>query len=842
MKHLHLVFTLLAFSFIADNASASDHLWQQFLCPPTSAGTKLWWFHGETETTREGIDADLEAFAEAGIGGVVYYDQVHGTEEGACASMSHEWWQILKYAARRARELGLTFEVAASNGYVAGGPWITPELGMQKVVTLYPDEPEPEGFQLLTTVSLPTNDAAFLDTCIQAGRITLRDDEPAVITFDAGRLQEVRTVSYSATPRGKGSYGSMNVPGPPQEHYFGAGYIHFPPIGWLECSQDGQNWQQVVPLRGVEDVIGHKSRQRTINFPAVKARYFRLNVHDWLGEPSKYNKLEIGDVRLMSYDKIDNWEEKSGQRSEVSPFREPSYVAGHGEGYIDKPLALESVVPTDAQLPVLRIGYAPTGGRAKHGRSRIVYKGEELHSKTWLEADVLNSEAVTLHYNSYFHQICDTLRAIGCPPQAMQMDSHEAGIANWTARMPEHFLRLRGYDITPWLPALAGLIVDSRAATEAFLCDFRQTIAQLVSEQFYGTLAELCHRDSVSFASQAMLGCVNDNIASRGRADRPQGEFWGYQVDGNYDCLDAASAAHLYARPIASGEAFTDAPYFVPEGDTTALTAIDGWHRLLRIANLAYCRGLDEFVVCASSYQPWLDRKYDDSASGHPYIFHRFNPAWPYSREHFWLYQARCSQLLRQGRPVVDLLVYLGEELPLKTMAYKLPVLPEGYAFDVCTYNSLTESPLFRADADLGSEPLSACPQYFALVVPTRTRITPQAEALFARLKARGMLVIRCDQGQDVATELQRAGIRPDIRFHSAGLPDDRLCFYHRQTSDADIYFIYNHSPHAYETPLDLRTSHRTLELWDPLTAQRRLAADSLKLQPYEAVFVVARE
>ena len=37
-----------------------------------SARTKTWWFHGETETTIEGITADLESFMRSGIGGVVY--------------------------------------------------------------------------------------------------------------------------------------------------------------------------------------------------------------------------------------------------------------------------------------------------------------------------------------------------------------------------------------------------------------------------------------------------------------------------------------------------------------------------------------------------------------------------------------------------------------------------------------------------------------------------------------------------------------------------------------------------------------------------------------------------
>ncbi|MDE7110087.1 MAG: hypothetical protein K2O49_09005, partial [Muribaculaceae bacterium] len=95
----------------------------------------------------------------------------------------------------------------------------------------------------------------------------------------------------------------------------------------------------------------------------------------------------------------------------------------------------------------------------------------------------------------------------------MQMDSHEAGVANWTERMPEHFRRLRGYEIDPWLPALGGHIVGSRKETEIFLNDFKQTVSELVREQFYTTFDSLCQRDGVTFTSQAMLGCANDNIA-----------------------------------------------------------------------------------------------------------------------------------------------------------------------------------------------------------------------------------------------------------------------------------------------------------------------------------------
>ena len=107
----------------------------EFMQPSNAGRTKLWWFHGETETTRTGITADLEAFKREGVGGVVYYDQQHGKGEHALAAFSAEWWDMFRFAATEAKRLGLTFETHLSNGYVSGEPWITPELGM---ITLLP--------------------------------------------------------------------------------------------------------------------------------------------------------------------------------------------------------------------------------------------------------------------------------------------------------------------------------------------------------------------------------------------------------------------------------------------------------------------------------------------------------------------------------------------------------------------------------------------------------------------------------------------------------------------------------------------------------------------------------
>ena len=852
---LRLSALLLGAVALTSACTDRDVLWDQFQHPSDAARTKVWWFHGETETTEEGIDADLAAFKEKGVGGVVFYDQVHGKGEGAAPSMSPEWWHMLKYAARRAQALGLSFEVAVSNGYVAGGPWITPELGMQQLVAVdtvitlagrqdvclplsHPDA----HFRPVATL-LWADAAALGDLMLAAGRHEVRDGAPLTLTYDAGAAVEVSAVSYLTNPRGKGSTGSMNIPGPPQERYFGAGYVDLPPIGELEYSADGRTWQRAAVLTGVESVIGYKSKERSISFPAVRGRYFRVRLHDWMDAEGRFRVLQVADVRLSRRDRVDNWQVKSGLRTEV--------VYPHPEGGSRGAIAPDALRDVSAQTDadgtlrltleagtwhVLRFGHTPTGGRTKHGRKNLL----------GLEADVMSAEAMTVHYNHYFKPICDTLAAIGCRPAGMAMDSHEAGVQNWTSGFGERFRTLRGYDLTPWLPALMGYIVGDRASTERVLLDFRRTVAETIATEGYGTLAALCAADGVDFTHQSMLNIDADNILNRAYGTKPQGEFWAYQTDGNYDCLDAASAAHLYGHPIASGEAFTDTPY----GAT--------WDELLRIANLAYCRGINEFVVCASSYQPWLDRKYDDDASAHPYVFHRHHPEWA-SVGPFWEYQARCTQLLREGRPVVDLCVYIGEDVPLKTFAYRLPELPEGYNFDVCTRDAL----MHRFSARGGRLAVEGGMDYAALVVQDRTYLSPEVVERLEALERDGVPVVWCNRGERVADGLRRAGIVPDLSAPgsavaasdadrsalgapSANVVAGRLCFFHRRTDDGtELYFIYNHSPRPYDAPVTLRTDRRRAEVWDARTVTRAalpMAADGsiqLRLEPYQSAFVV---
>lgn len=57
--------------------------------------------------------------------------------------------------------------------------------------------------------------------------------------------------------------------------------------------------------------------------------------------------------------------------------------------------------------------------------------------------------------------ILDSLRHSGIDyVEGVTMDSHEGGSQNWTPLMIGEFRKRRGYDLRPYLPVLAGYIVE----------------------------------------------------------------------------------------------------------------------------------------------------------------------------------------------------------------------------------------------------------------------------------------------------------------------------------------------------------------------------------------------
>ncbi len=86
--------------------------------------------------TREGITADLEAMKRVGIGGAQIFNADCGIPAGPVKFMSPEWLELVKHAAQEAQRLGLELCMHNCAGWSSsGGPWNTPEHGMQDLTS-----------------------------------------------------------------------------------------------------------------------------------------------------------------------------------------------------------------------------------------------------------------------------------------------------------------------------------------------------------------------------------------------------------------------------------------------------------------------------------------------------------------------------------------------------------------------------------------------------------------------------------------------------------------------------------------------------------------------------------
>ncbi len=86
--------------------------------------------------SREGITADLEAMRRTGIGGAQVFVPSEGIPAGPAKYLGDEWRADFVFAASECRRLGLELGMHNCAGWSSsGGPWVTPELAMQEVVT-----------------------------------------------------------------------------------------------------------------------------------------------------------------------------------------------------------------------------------------------------------------------------------------------------------------------------------------------------------------------------------------------------------------------------------------------------------------------------------------------------------------------------------------------------------------------------------------------------------------------------------------------------------------------------------------------------------------------------------
>lgn len=661
------------------------NLQQLFTSPPPAASPWVFWYWNQASVSKQGITADLEAMKANGIGGA-YLMFIKGAAnppliEPPVVQLSPAWWQMVNHAMQEAKRLGLKIGLHVSDGFaLAGGPWITPELSMQKIVwtrtnttggKLYNDtlqQPETnEGYyEDIAVFAYPSLPGAWMSTRTVKPLITASKADSALqqLVVPGNKKNFTSDDSCWIQYEFKQPFTCRSIIISSRTNYQSNRLI-------VEVSNDGVNFSRHTRLEASRHGWQDWDADYTHSITPVTARYFRL-VFDKKGtEPGSEDLdaakwkpvLRIAGIELSGEAAINQYEGKNGEVWRINKPTTVQQIADRDCVPLKSIIDITNKLDKDGRLKwdmpaenwtIIRIGHTSTGHRNDTGGGG---KG--------LECDKFNPAAIKIQFDNWFGAIYNKVGKdiTDSVLKVFHIDSWECGSQNWSPVFREAFKQKRGYDLNSYLPAMAGVPVQSADVSERFLNDVRATIAELVHDNFYTTLAKLAHEKGCSFVAESVAPTmVSDGMLHYQQADVPMGEFWlrSPTHDKPNDMLDAISAAHIYGKPIIQAEAFTE----------LRLTWDEHPGMLKALQDRNYAMGINRLVYHVFMQNPWMDRKPGMTLDGIGLFFQRDQTWWKQGRA--WVdYARRCQALLQIGRPVADIAVFTGEELPRRS------ILPE---------------------------------------------------------------------------------------------------------------------------------------------------------------------
>lgn len=289
----------------------------------------------------------------------------------------------------------------------------------------------------------------------------------------------------------------------------------------------------------------------------------------------------------------------------------------------------------------------------------------------------------------------------GAPLKGFFNDSFELKAERlWTDGFLEEFQTRRGYDLTPYLPAVVTPGADNNifdgggisaacpfALLEGDDARIRHDYAQTVSDLFIEDFVEQC----TSFASQRGMtsrvqpyGVRIDVIRAAGAASIPETEQL-YAGGSRLFSKVVSSGAHLYNRPVVSSESM------VWSGRDFMLTPM----KIKASADKLFADGVNRILYHGYPYsvdKPEIYGEQGWSAFSSPFSgmgtysenVSKASPYWDWFTE--WNgYLSRVQYALTQGLPDTDLLVYypwLGITASLARMDDQEELLFNGALFD----------------------------------------------------------------------------------------------------------------------------------------------------------------
>ena len=911
-----------------------------FQSPPQSARPRVWWHWMNGNVTWEGAKADMDWMKRVGIGGLQAFDAGRSTAQVVDVRlpyMSKGWKEVFARVAAYADSVNLELGTAASPGWSeTGGPWVTAEDAMKKMawsVTyvdggqtfngMLPKPPDTTGvFQTSTSggvlggrgrgqnppvlyedqkviaFRIP-DDAKLPDPKITASGGSLDEEAlsdggleeiaielPAAkqtggiswIQFDYGKPVTIRGLIFSSTIDA-GYYNGLNA-----SYRRGAP----PTLFKLEASDDSQNWYDT------QAVIQTGLPQRSASVDNVTARYFRfVSVKQPPVENPVVRRFErppgqppesigIKELVLRGEATVHSFEEKAAFANNSWYYKLPSGTKGTDAAIkAGEVIDLTDEMQEDGQLNwdapdgqwmVMRIGYSLTGAMNRPASPEA----------TGLEVDKLDSAAVRRYIETYLSMYEDAANGLVGEHglQAIMFDSWEAGNTNWTPAILDQFRRIQGYDPVPWLPALAGYVVESPEKTDAFLFDWRRTIQILLKENHYEKLTEILHeRNLIRYgeAHEEIFSITGDGMEMKQSADIPMAAMWQVRTPGDIegvyfnDNQESASVANIYGQNISATESFTGGPAY---GSAP-------WD-LKSTADAILLSGSNRFVIHTSTHQPIT--RGPGMTLGVGQYFTR-NETWAEQGKAWVDYLSRSSFMLQAGKAANEIAVFYGEASPvISQYRNSYPAVPEGYRYDYVNAHSI----LNRLSVDDGQIVTPTAMNYKAIFFGNGTeKVTlPVLQKVLEMVQDGAILIGTRPEGSPSLADnpaeveevldilwpgdavaavgngrvhnsaevsqaiLDEIGLTPDF-IYIKPQEDSQIMFIRRTLPDGAIYFVANRVDRAETIEASFRITGYKPELWDPATGTVRPAsynfddertAVKIPFDRFGSVFVVFHE
>ena len=135
---LVLIATIVAACSTNTSTESLADLKAGFTDPPREARPFVWWHWMDGNVTKDGIRKDLLWMDKVGIGGFHHFDaaiSIPQVVDNRLIYMRDDWKDAFKYAIALGDSLGMQMTVASSPGWsCTGGPWVSPEDAMKKLV------------------------------------------------------------------------------------------------------------------------------------------------------------------------------------------------------------------------------------------------------------------------------------------------------------------------------------------------------------------------------------------------------------------------------------------------------------------------------------------------------------------------------------------------------------------------------------------------------------------------------------------------------------------------------------------------------------------------------------